>query len=52
MGARFYVKPELERLAAGRFVTTVKRSASASPATGSAGAHKLEQETLLKLAFR
>ena len=30
---------------------SVKRSASASPATGSAKAHKLEQKTLLSLAF-
>ncbi|MEE8200866.1 MAG: hypothetical protein V3R29_06820 [Candidatus Acidoferrales bacterium] len=30
---------------------TVKRSASASPATGSAKAHELEQKTLLTLAF-
>jgi 2-oxoglutarate dehydrogenase E1 component len=51
MGARSHVRPELERLAAGRHVTTVKRSASASPATGSAGAHKLEQKTLMELAF-
>ena len=30
---------------------SVKRSTSASPATGSAKAHKLEQKTLLTLAF-
>jgi 2-oxoglutarate dehydrogenase complex dehydrogenase (E1) component-like enzyme len=29
----------------------VKRSASASPATGSAKAHQLEQQALLELAF-
>jgi 2-oxoglutarate dehydrogenase complex dehydrogenase (E1) component-like enzyme len=29
----------------------VKRSASASPATGSPKAHELEQKTLLTLAF-
>jgi 2-oxoglutarate dehydrogenase E1 component len=29
----------------------VKRSASASPATGSSKAHELEQKTLLTLAF-
>ncbi len=51
MGALFFVRPHLERLAAGRNVTTVRRSASASPATGSPKAHSLEQEALLKLAF-
>jgi 2-oxoglutarate dehydrogenase E1 component len=30
---------------------SVKRSSSASPATGSAKAHELEQKTLLSLAF-
>jgi 2-oxoglutarate dehydrogenase E1 component len=51
MGALAYVRPELQRLAGGRHVTSVKRSASASPATGSAKAHRLEQEALLRLAF-
>src|SRR5713101_2041606 len=53
MGALFYVLPRLERLAqaAGLRVRSVKRSASASPATGSAKAHELEQKTLLALAF-
>jgi 2-oxoglutarate dehydrogenase E1 component len=32
-------------------VRSVKRSSSASPATGSAKAHELEQKTLLTLAF-
>jgi 2-oxoglutarate dehydrogenase E1 component len=50
-GALFYVVPHLERLAGGRRVRTVKRSASASPATGSAKAHAMEQKTLLQLAF-
>ena len=50
-GALFYVLPHLERLTGGRRVRTVKRSASASPATGSAKAHALEQKTLLQLAF-
>jgi len=50
MGALFHVTPELERIA-GRPVRSVKRSASASPATGSAKAHELEQKTLLTLAF-
>jgi 2-oxoglutarate dehydrogenase E1 component len=53
MGAYFYVMPRLQRLAQdkGRKVRAVKRSASASPATGSAKAHELEQKTLLSLAF-
>jgi 2-oxoglutarate dehydrogenase E1 component len=53
MGALGYVLPRLERLAKARglSVRSVKRSASASPATGSAKAHELEQRTLLALAF-
>jgi len=51
MGALFYVVSQLERIAGGRPVRSVKRSASASPATGSAKAHELEQKTLLTLAF-
>jgi 2-oxoglutarate dehydrogenase E1 component len=53
MGALFYVLPRLERLgqAANLQVRSVKRSASASPATGSAKAHELEQKTLLSLPF-
>ena len=51
MGALFFVLPRLERLATGRAVRSVKRSASATPATGSAKAHEMEQETLLALAF-
>jgi len=51
MGPLFYVAPRLRRIAGGRPVLTVKRSASASPATGSAKAHEVEQKTLLSLAF-
>jgi 2-oxoglutarate dehydrogenase E1 component len=51
MGALFYVMPRLRRIAGKRPVLSVKRSASASPATGSAKAHELEQKTLLSLAF-
>jgi 2-oxoglutarate dehydrogenase E1 component len=51
MGALFYVEPRLERIAGKRHVLTVKRSASATPATGSAKAHEVEQKTLLTLAF-
>jgi 2-oxoglutarate dehydrogenase E1 component len=50
MGALFYVLPYLERVG-GRPVRSVKRSASASPATGSSKAHELEQKTLITLAF-
>lgn len=51
MGAFFYVDPILERLAKGKSVRSVKRTASASPATGSGKAHAVEQKTLLQLAF-
>ncbi|MGH9591865.1 MAG: 2-oxoglutarate dehydrogenase E1 component, partial [Bryobacteraceae bacterium] len=51
MGPFFYVLPRLRRIAGSRPVRSVKRSASASPATGSAKAHELEQKTLLTLAF-
>jgi 2-oxoglutarate dehydrogenase E1 component len=51
MGALSFVMPRLRRLARGRPVLSVKRSAAASPATGSAKAHELEQKTLLELAL-
>jgi len=51
MGALAFLLPRLERLARGRPVLSVKRSASASPATGSHGAHEMEQRTLITLAF-
>ena len=51
MGALFYMLPRLRRIAGERPVLSVKRSASASPATGSAKAHEVEQKTLLALAF-
>jgi 2-oxoglutarate dehydrogenase E1 component len=51
MGAHQFVIPELERLARGRSVLSVNRSASASPATGSGKAHELEQKTLIALAL-
>ena len=51
MGALFYVMPELRRMAGDRAVLSVKRSAVASPATGSAKAHELEEKTLIDLAF-
>jgi 2-oxoglutarate dehydrogenase E1 component len=52
MGALAYMMPRLRRLAGeGRPVRSVKRSPSASPATGSAKAHELEQKTLMTFAF-
>ncbi len=51
MGALAYVRPRLKSAAGGRHVTSIKRFESASPATGSAKAHALEQRALIKLAF-
>jgi 2-oxoglutarate dehydrogenase E1 component len=53
MGPHSYVMPRLQRIAEhqGRRIRAVKRSASASPATGSAKAHDMEQKTLVSLAF-
>ena len=51
MGALSFVLPRLRRIAGKHPVLSVKRSASASPATGSPKAHEVEQKTLLTLAF-
>jgi len=51
MGAFGFVDPILDRVGRGRSVRSVKRTTSASPATGSAKAHAMEQKTLLALAF-
>jgi 2-oxoglutarate dehydrogenase E1 component len=51
MGALFYVLPRIREVAGDLPVRSVKRSASASPATGSPKAHELEQRALLSLAF-
>jgi len=51
MGALFNMLPRLKRIAGNRPVLSVKRSSSASPATGSSKAHEVEQKTLLTLAF-
>jgi len=52
MGAHSFVKPRLRRLVGAQLpVRSVKRQAAASPATGSAKAHQMEQRTLLSLAF-
>ena len=50
MGAMNFVEPRIEDVARVN-VRTIKRSAAASPATGSAKAHALEQKALLNLAF-
>ncbi len=51
MGALNYLAPQLERLARGGSLRSVKRSPSSSPSTGSHAAHEMEQKTLLELAF-
>jgi 2-oxoglutarate dehydrogenase E1 component len=51
MGAMNFMLPRLRQIAKNRSVLSVKRSASPSPATGSAKAHEVEQKTLLALAF-
>ena len=51
MGALFYVMPLLRRVARDRAVLSVKRSASATPATGSAKAHDIEEKTLIDVAL-
>jgi len=52
MGAFGFVMPRLRRIAGSRQVLSVKRSAAASPATGSAKAHEMEQKTLIDLALK
>jgi 2-oxoglutarate dehydrogenase E1 component len=51
MGALSFVMPRLRLIAGSRQVLSVKRSAAASPATGSAKAHELEQATLIDMAL-
>jgi 2-oxoglutarate dehydrogenase E1 component len=51
MGALNYMLPRLRHLAGDRPVLSVKRSASPSPATGSAKAHDVEQKAILSLAL-
>ena len=51
MGGLGFVLPRLQELAGGRPCRSIKRSASASPATGSVRAHELEQKALMSLAF-
>jgi 2-oxoglutarate dehydrogenase, E1 component len=51
MGAYSYVMPLLRRVARDRAVLSVKRSASATPATGSGKAHEIEERTLIDMAL-
>jgi 2-oxoglutarate dehydrogenase E1 component len=51
MGAAFFVEPRLEAIAGKRTLRVVARAESASPATGSAKAHRLEHEKLMREAF-
>jgi 2-oxoglutarate dehydrogenase E1 component len=51
MGAYSYVMPLLRRVARDRAVLSVKRSASATPATGSGKAHEIEEKTLIDMAL-
>jgi 2-oxoglutarate dehydrogenase E1 component len=51
MGALAYLRPLFRANVKNRHVTSIKRYESASPATGSAKAHSLEQKALIRLAF-
>jgi 2-oxoglutarate dehydrogenase E1 component len=51
MGGQYFIMPKLRHLVGEKRVRSVKRSASASPATGSHKAFEMEQQTLLNLAF-
>ncbi len=51
MGALQFVLSRIKRVAGERPVLSVKRSGAASPATGSAKAHEVEQKAILTLAF-
>jgi 2-oxoglutarate dehydrogenase E1 component len=50
MGALSFVLPRLHKIL-GPKVRSIKRTANATPATGSAKAHELEQKTLISLAL-
>jgi 2-oxoglutarate dehydrogenase E1 component len=51
MGALSFVQPRLPRVTDGRFLRSVKRAASGTPATGSVKAFEIEQATLVAMAF-
>jgi 2-oxoglutarate dehydrogenase E1 component len=50
MGALSFVSPRLRRVL-GSKLRSIKRAANATPATGSAKAHEMEQKTLITLAL-
>lgn len=50
MGALSFVSPRLKRIL-GSKLRSIKRAANATPATGSAKAHEMEQKTLITLAL-
>jgi len=50
MGALSFVLPRLKRIV-GNKLRSIKRAANATPATGSAKAHELEQKTLITMAL-
>lgn len=51
MGAASYIKPKLKKCKGIDKVRVVARPTSASPATGSATIHEIEQEALIKDAL-
>ncbi len=51
MGAGHFIKPKLKKIVSTDKIRLVSRAASASPATGSATIHEIEQEALLKEAL-
>jgi 2-oxoglutarate dehydrogenase E1 component len=50
MGALSFVVPRLKRIV-GNKLRSIKRAANATPATGSAKAHELEQKTLITMGL-
>jgi len=51
MGPRWYIVPRLRRVVGTRKLAAMSRVESASPATGSNAAHKMEQEKIVNEAF-
>lgn len=51
MGALSFVLPKMKQMVGQRALLSVKRTASASPATGSAKAHEMEEKTLIDIAL-
>jgi len=52
MGAWYYMRARLPEMLEGRPLSYVSRPESASPATGSLGAHKIEQARLIDQALQ